>query len=124
MLPTIIAAVQDAACVPVTEAPQRCGSSAVVYRWFQDASDGTTVNARIELRFTAFTLDEAYTRMKVVRNALLGNNRDGASGIGEGASRIVVRENTEGSGSGYSHGSGLYYVKTSFRLQGRGDIYA
>ena len=124
MLPTIIAAVQDAVDVPVTEAPERRGSSAVVYRYYPGKSDGTLVTGRLELRFTAFTLNEAYTNMMAVRRALLGSCTDGVSVIGEGASRIIVCETPVGSGSGYAHGCGLYYVKTSFDLQGRGDIYA
>ena len=123
MLPTIIAAVEGAVEIPVTEAPQRRGSSAVIYRYYPGKSDGTLVTGRLELRFTAFTLGEAYSNMMAVRQALLGDCTDGTSVIGDGASRIIVCETPVGSGSGYAHGSGLYYVKTSFDLQGRGDIY-
>ena len=121
MLNTVLSVIRSAVTVPVTPAPQRRGSSSVVYRYFPGASDGQLVTGRLELRFTAFNFDEAYERMMNVRRALLG--KDGTAIVGDGAAKIIICESKTGSGSGYAPGCGLYFVKESFDIQGRGDIY-
>ena len=121
LLNTVLSVIRSAVTVPVTPAPQRRGSSSVVYRYYPSSSDGQLVSGRLELRFTAFGFAEAYGRMMDVRRALLGT--DGAAVVGDGAARIIICESKTGAGSGYAPGCGLYYVKASFDLQGRGDIY-
>jgi len=121
MIKTVINTIREAAGVPVTHAPQRIGSDAVVYRYYPGGGDSQLVSGRLELRFTSFRLADAVRRMKDVENALLGE--DGSAVVGEGAGRIIICPVAAGGGSGYAAGSGLYYVKTSYDIQGRRDIY-
>ncbi|MCQ2423675.1 MAG: hypothetical protein MJ088_02110 [Clostridia bacterium] len=114
---TLLAAVREAAGVPVCPVPLKTAGEAVVYRWYPGVDDGSLCRGRLELRFVAAHIADALRRVETVTRALVG---EGDSAIvGEGASAVLVIRVADGGGSGYCRGTGLYFVKAGFLASAR-----
>lgn len=122
MLTHLLQVIRDA--VPgaeVTPAPGRHCGEAVIYRWYPGADDGSLRTSRLELRVTAERLRTVLDDLAAIREAIVSDGDVGV--VGEGAAALAVTESSEGGGSGYLTGPGLYYVKAGFRVRGRSDLY-
>ncbi len=106
--------------IPLYPAPARTFGSCAVYRWYPGQSDGVRSSGRLEIRVTAPHITDAAEKLELIRQAIVG---EGTSGISDGCGgTLTVCRSNEGASSGYIRGSGLYYIKAGFDVNGRGEV--
>jgi len=114
---TVVNAAGEALGLPLYPAPARGGFPCAVYRFAAAESDGSYADARFEVRIITSTAAEAAQKMTALRRVLV---RDGDSGVlYDGSGNLLIRQTNEGSGAGYLHDCGMYFMKAGFEIRGR-----
>ena len=114
---TLVNAAADALGMPVYPAPARGGFPCAVYRFTTGASDGSYADSRFEIRIFAGTASAVQDGMQKLRRTLV---RDGDSGVlADEGGNLLIRQTDEGSGAGYLHDCGIYFMKAGFDVRGR-----
>lgn len=113
----LIAAAKAALTVPLSPAPGRCGTPSAVYRYTPGRSDGALCTARLEVRVFHESPSLAAREITALRRALVADGDTGV--VGEGGDALVICQTDEGGASGYARGTGLYFIKAGFEVEGR-----